>query len=228
MIAPARIDPTAVARNLTGRDYISYSAISSYQRCPLAYRFKYVNGLVEKTISSNLVFGSGIHSAAEFHFNELMAGGAPPKLDALLSAFWDSWKERGEEAVIQFGKKEDLNTVTDTAKRVLQAFIQSEFARPRGRIIGVEEQLRGCLSAKLPEDAGLCRPDARNGRYVDRDRSEDGSEPLDRIAGGKLWRSTRALRRTGPTASPRQGDQPGVRGCNEDEGAKRRDIARCK
>jgi len=118
MIAPARTGPTAVARQLTGRDYISYSAISSYQRCPLAYRFKYVDGLTEDTVSSNLVFGSGIHSAAEFHFNELMAGGPPPELDALLSAFWDSWKERGEEAVIQFGKKEDINTVTETAKRV--------------------------------------------------------------------------------------------------------------
>jgi ATP-dependent helicase/DNAse subunit B len=54
------VPPNQVAKQLTGRDYISYSAISTYQACPLKWHFRYVLGLSEKTVSSALVFGSAI------------------------------------------------------------------------------------------------------------------------------------------------------------------------
>ena len=50
------------------RDYVSHSAISTYQQCPLRYYFRYVANLPEELTSSALVFGSGIHRAAELHF----------------------------------------------------------------------------------------------------------------------------------------------------------------
>jgi ATP-dependent helicase/DNAse subunit B len=56
------------------RDYLSYSAISTYASCPLRYYFRYIANLPERTISSSLVFGSAIHRSVEHHFNELMAG----------------------------------------------------------------------------------------------------------------------------------------------------------
>jgi hypothetical protein len=34
-----------IAKHFTGRDYLSYSAVSTYQRCPLRYYFSYVEGL---------------------------------------------------------------------------------------------------------------------------------------------------------------------------------------
>ena len=39
--------PNQVAERLTGRDYISWSAISTYQQCPLKWHFRYVLGLPE-------------------------------------------------------------------------------------------------------------------------------------------------------------------------------------
>ena len=54
-----------VARALTGRDYISWSAISTFRSCPLKYWFRYVAGLPEESVSSALVFGTGIHAAIE-------------------------------------------------------------------------------------------------------------------------------------------------------------------
>src|SRR5687768_1927045 len=96
--------PNEVALELTGRDYISFSAISLYQRCPLAYRFKYLDNLPEAVVSSSLVLGGAIHSAVEHHFNELMAGNPAPHLDTLLDVFWQAWRRRGEEATIQLGK----------------------------------------------------------------------------------------------------------------------------
>ena len=43
MTVLAKTHPNKVAEALTSRDYISFSAISTYRQCPLKYYFKYVN-----------------------------------------------------------------------------------------------------------------------------------------------------------------------------------------
>ncbi len=50
-------DQNAIALERTGRDYISYSSISTYQRCPLRYYFSYIAGLAPEFVSSSLIFG---------------------------------------------------------------------------------------------------------------------------------------------------------------------------
>ena len=80
-----------------------------------------------------------------------MIGNPAPDRDTLLSVFWDAWRDRGEEAEIQFGKSEDISSVAKTADRILAAFQQSELATPAGKIIGVEEQLRGAVIPGVPD-----------------------------------------------------------------------------
>ncbi|MBR9804685.1 PD-(D/E)XK nuclease family protein [bacterium] len=133
------------------RDYISFSAIATYQQCPLKYYFKYIVGLPEEVVSSSLVLGGAIHSAVEFHFNQLMIGNAAPDHDALLRSFWDEWRDRGEEVEIRFGKNEDVTKIADLADRILTEFRQSDLATPNGSILGVEEQLRGELIPGIPD-----------------------------------------------------------------------------
>lgn len=142
--------PNETALDLTGRDYISWSAISTYRTCPLRYYFRYVVGLSEETVSSSLVFGGAIHAAFEHHFNELMAGSPAPDHDTLLAAFWEAWRQREPETV-RFAKGEDLNSIGALADRVLEAFSGSDLARPEGRLVGVEEELRGELTPEVPE-----------------------------------------------------------------------------
>jgi len=151
MIAPAASTPNAIAEALTGRDYVSFSAISTFCQCPLKYAFKYIEGLPEETVSSSLVFGRAIHAAAELHFNELMYGAAAPDLASLLSTFWDAWRCAAEEGVIKFGKGEDIGSLGQVAERVLTSFRESELAQPPGRVIGVEEELRGSLISGVPD-----------------------------------------------------------------------------
>lgn len=143
--------PNDLATAITGRDYVSYSAISAYRSCPARYYFRYVQGMQEDVVSSNLVFGGAVHSAVEHHFNELMAGEAPPDLDMLLRVFWDAWRDRQEEAVIKFGKGEDIKSTGELAQRVLTAFRESDESQPDGRILGVEESLRGQISSSTPD-----------------------------------------------------------------------------
>jgi RecB family exonuclease len=132
------------------RDYLSYSAVSTFQQCPLRYYFKYVLGLPEKTVAASLVFGAAIHAAVQFHFEQLLAGNPAPDLDTLLEVFQDSWRLR-EGQNVQFTKGEDINTLGRLADRMLLAFRQSDFARPQGIIVGVEEELRGTVIAGCPD-----------------------------------------------------------------------------
>ena len=53
---PASTNPAnEVAKNLTGRDYVSWSAISTFRTCPLKYKFRYIDGLPEESVSSALI-----------------------------------------------------------------------------------------------------------------------------------------------------------------------------
>ena len=136
------------------RDYVSYSAISTYLQCPLRYYFRYVEGLEEPFVSASLALGGAVHSAAEFHFNEIMTGSSPPDHDTLLSVFWDEWQSRAETADIRFGKQEDIDSIAKTADRIIAAFRESDIAKPNGKIIGVEEELRSQLIAGMPDILG--------------------------------------------------------------------------
>jgi RecB family exonuclease len=135
------------------RDYLSYSAISTYQRCPLQYYFKYIAGLPEATVSANLVFGSSIHRAAEHHYRELLAGCEPPTLDALLGEYEAAWQSY-DPAAIHFGRGKGREELANLAQRMLTAFQASDLARPDGVILGVEEELRGQIVPGCPDLLG--------------------------------------------------------------------------
>jgi len=142
--------PNDVAVEITGRNYISYSALSSYQRCPLKYCFRYVQSLPDEMVASSLIFGGAMHSAVELHFNEIMAGNAPPDLDTLLGAYQEAWRDR-DLGVVHFGKGEDTTTLSQLAERMLVAFQGSNLSEPSGTILGVEEELRGELLPECPD-----------------------------------------------------------------------------
>ncbi len=141
--------PAAVSSD----SYLSYSRISLYQSCPLRYYFKYVAGLPELTVSASLIFGSAVHRAAQFHFEELLAGNEPPCLDALIAEYDRHWQEVDPQ-LVQFGKDEDIESLGALASRMLAAFKASSIANPSGQIIGIEEQLRGKVIDGCPDLLG--------------------------------------------------------------------------
>ncbi|HEY1601331.1 MAG TPA: PD-(D/E)XK nuclease family protein, partial [Pirellulales bacterium] len=144
------VEPNQTAMQLTGRDYTSYSAITTYAACPLRYFFRYVEGLPETTVGSSLVFGGAIHSALEVHFRELLAGNPAPDLDILLTAYQEAWKDR-DIGSVHFGKDESADSLGRLADRMLRAFQASDLAQPGGTILGIEEELREPLVPGCPD-----------------------------------------------------------------------------
>lgn len=149
--APPNTNPAnEVAKQLTGRDYVSWSALATYRTCPLKYRFRYVDGLPEETVSAALIFGAGIHAAVEQHFQARLAGTMSPDIDQLLFAYRSTWLPHDPDA-IQFGTKDTRDTLDDLALRMLTAFLASEAAGVEGRVLGVEEEIRGTLAVGMPD-----------------------------------------------------------------------------
>ena len=157
---PPALRPGEIAKQLTGRDYLSYSAISTYQRCPLKYLFAYVIGAAPEFKSSSLVFGGAVHAAIEHHFRHLFEGQPAPQLDALLAEFDRAWKEEVtatiEHGTIKYGESESAETLRDLAERMLAAFQAHEVSKldTLTRLIGVEEELRAPLIDGCPDILG--------------------------------------------------------------------------
>lgn len=135
------------------RDSFSFSALRTYQGCPLRYFFRYVAGLPEKTVSASLIFGAGIHRAIEHHFRELLEGNEPPSQDALFLAYEQEWQERQQQGA-PIAKEESKDSLDSLARRMLAAFQQSTLATPAGKVLAVEEELRGNLVPGVPDLVG--------------------------------------------------------------------------
>jgi putative RecB family exonuclease len=148
---PASTNPAnETARELTGRDYISWSALSTFRTCPLKYKFRYIDGLPEESVSSALIFGTGIHTAVEQVYQAQLSGDPKPDLDALLFAYRASWLGHDPDA-IQFGSSETRASLDALAARMLTAFLNSPSASVQGRVLGVEEEIRGMLVEGVPD-----------------------------------------------------------------------------
>lgn len=150
MINEATPIPAERVRQLTGRDYISWSAISTYRACPLRYYYRYVARRPPERISASFVFGGAIHAALEQHCRAIMAGAEPPSLEALVDAYRDAWRGHDLEHVV-FGSDAGIYSLTVIAERMLAAFRASPAARPLGSILGIEEELRGELLPGVPD-----------------------------------------------------------------------------
>jgi putative RecB family exonuclease len=151
VLTPASTNPAnEVAKKLTGRDYLSWSALSTFRTCPLKYRFRYLDGLPEESVSAALVFGSGIHAALESHFQALLAGDEQPDVERLMFTYRASWLGHEPDA-IQFGSTETRASLDALAAKMLTAFLASPAASVHGRVLGVEEEIRGMLVEGVPD-----------------------------------------------------------------------------
>lgn len=136
------------------RDYLSFSAVRTFQSCPLKYKFRYVDQLPEAVVSASLVFGSALHAAVEHHLRCQLEGEIAPGVPQLLQVYRDHVQAAQAQQPILFPRGEDTASLEEQATRMLTAYLQSELARPAGQILGVEEQVRGELSSQLPEILG--------------------------------------------------------------------------
>lgn len=143
-----------LAQQITGRLYVSYSQLSLMRSCPRKFAFQYVEKAPPDLQPCSLIFGGSIHSALEFYFRAMLEGLGVTH-EALLSAFHDAWKRQiekgGSDVPVRFNRGDDIDSVHALADRMLRAFQASPLASPKGKILGIEEQLQIVLHPDLPD-----------------------------------------------------------------------------
>ncbi|MBW3604276.1 MAG: PD-(D/E)XK nuclease family protein [Actinobacteria bacterium] len=71
---------------------LSFSRVDTYERCPLLFRFRYVDKL-PSTPSPDLSWGSAIHAALEAWWSQKLP--TPPPVEVLYRALYDHWEDTG-------------------------------------------------------------------------------------------------------------------------------------
>jgi RecB family exonuclease len=109
---------------------LSYSAISSYEKCPLSYRYQYIDR-IEIAPSPYLSFGRSLHTALEWLYGRAVP--EPPVLEDLIAYLDSNWESEG------YKDPEEERSFLSHARDVLTLFYKTnigDFRLP----IAVEER----------------------------------------------------------------------------------------
>ena len=142
--------PDRTAEAITGTGHLSWSRISTYQRCPRQFAARYVEHLQPDFRSSSMLFGSGVHAGVELHHLARLAGmSASP--EEMLLAYEQAWADDVDADVpVRYPKGDSQEKLQDLAGRVFDRFLDSPLSRPAGELIAVEETLTGLVDETLP------------------------------------------------------------------------------
>lgn len=129
------------------RDHLSYSQLSTWLRCGLQFRFRYVDALDPEFMPASLAFGRAVHGAVEAFYRSRTGGTPLTDVESLMQAYTASW----DDTDVRYNQGQDAQSHHDLAKGMLQAFLDS--VRPR-EVVGVEQQMRVALPGDLPDLVG--------------------------------------------------------------------------
>ncbi len=76
----------------------SHSRLGTYEKCPLQYRYRYVDKIKRDTQSIEAFMGNRVHEALETLYRDLLAS-KRPTLDALLTLYHASWDEKFSDKI---------------------------------------------------------------------------------------------------------------------------------
>ena len=151
MPPPTKTKENEIALSLTGRPYVSWSQLTSFRMCPRKWHYSHIEVVDPEFVASSLVFGSAFHSAAQHYYEQQLAGvvcEASELYDVFDQARND---ERNAGLPVKYNKTENEEQLLELSQRMLAAFLESELAKPKGQVIGVEETLTGSISPDLPD-----------------------------------------------------------------------------
>lgn len=116
-------------------DYVSPSRLSLWARCPLAMRFRYVDG-IETPTSPSLFLGTRVHSGLERYYRHRPIG-MTLSADAVADWMDRTWETATAEAEIEFSSPEEERKLKQQAVDLVRAYL-AEVPRDEPRPLAVE------------------------------------------------------------------------------------------
>jgi putative RecB family exonuclease len=116
--------------------HTSFTQLDTYLRCPLRYRFTYVDRLPPEFVPAARAFGSGIHGAIG-SFLRGVKQGQPLALADVQGYFEGLWQTETSTKPIRYSEKESPEGLLDLAVKMLEVFYREQ--EPGAEILAVEE-----------------------------------------------------------------------------------------
>jgi len=98
--------------------HVSFTQIDQYLRCPLRYRFLYIDRLEPDFVPTARAFGSGIHAAAAVFFRGV-AQGERPRVEDVQGYFESFWNLEAGHQPLRYGEKESKESLLDLGRRMV-------------------------------------------------------------------------------------------------------------
>jgi putative RecB family exonuclease len=138
--------------SITGRPYLSWTQVSSYQQCPRAFAFRYVERAEPDFVPSSLLFGSAMHEAfAKVHEHD-MEGLPAPSSEELAGRVTNLL---GSSLLpVKYSKGESAESLHALSTRMVDAFLASPESRPEGQVVCVEDRTSGVIDPQIPPIEG--------------------------------------------------------------------------
>lgn len=133
--------------------YISASRLNLWSKCPLAFRFRYIDGIVTPT-TANLFLGKVVHAALEAYYRQRQIGltPTPDEADDLAET---AWHVVSEEEPMLWNSSDESAKCRKQATDLVQAYIR-EYATQSEHIVAMETTLETPLLAPhTGEDLGV-------------------------------------------------------------------------
>jgi putative RecB family exonuclease len=138
-MTPTAITTAPIIGDTRRRDYVSFTQLDQYLRCPLRYSFVYVHHVEPDFVPASRALGSGIHAAAAYFFRGV-AQGEPPRVEDVQGHFEALWNLETQAQPLRYGERETRESLRDLAMRMLAIF-HREFD-PRTQVLAVEDPFR--------------------------------------------------------------------------------------
>jgi len=183
--------------HLRAQPHVSFSAISSYLRCPRSYEARYVRRVPPATRAASLAFGTAIHEALAIFYAALRDGRPEPAYEDLVGVFDVAWKRQlAEQPPVLFDERDTADSLAEAGAKLLDCFL-AQAPRP-AEVLAVEAP----FSIEIADpDTGEVLPERLVGAFDVVVRDADGAcRILEHKTGARRWTEDRLAYDLQPSA----------------------------
>jgi putative RecB family exonuclease len=141
-------DSASIFQQRSGPIY-SASRLSTYESCPLQYKFRYIDRIPRTEESIEAYLGSRVHEALNMLYRTLELGGEPSLSDLLKEYHWQ-WGQCWHNQVKVVKQDRSIEHYKEVGERCLVNYYQAHRPFNHGEVLGLEYQVatsldpRGC------------------------------------------------------------------------------------
>src|SRR5206468_9247430 len=121
--------------------HVSFTQLDQYLRCPLRYRFLYIDRLEPDFVPAARAFGSGIHAAAAVFFRGV-GQGERPAVEDVQGYFETFWKLETEHQPLRYGEKESRESCSTSPGGCSPCCARSSGRGPRSSLSSSRSRCR--------------------------------------------------------------------------------------